>query len=282
MPSSHLDLAKASTSSRGLGNGSLGAGVGGSEDAGVLDGTTGAGAVLGRALREAEVTGIVSRNVVRLTRPPRAPHVEMKTLDATESRALLAAAEGDRLRALYVLALTTGARSGEMLGLRWEDLDTAAGTVRIVRSLTRTAHGHELAEPKTASSRREVPLGAVALDALRRHRVAQAQERIAAGTAWRDEGLIFASEAGTPLDAGNVLRRSFYPLLRRAGLPRVRFHDLRHTAATRMLEAGTSPKVAAEMLGHASVTTTLATYSHAGPGMRREAAGVLDRALGAS
>ena len=113
-------------------------------------------------------------------------------------------------------------------------------------------------------------------------RAAQAQERIAAGTAWRDHGLIFASEVGTPLDAGNILRHSYRPLLAQAGLPsRVRFHDLRHTAATRMLEAGTSPKVAAEMLGHASVTTTLATYSHAGPGMRREAAGVLDRALGA-
>ena len=239
-------------------------------------------AVLGRALHEAEVTGVVQRNVVRLTRPPRAPNGEMRTLSATEARALLAAAAGDRLRALYVIALATGARSGELLGLRWEDLDAAAGTLRIVRSLTRTAGGYEFAEPKTASSRRELPLGAVALDTLRRHRVVQAQERMTAGSRWLDHGLIFASCVGTPLDAGNVLRQSFQPLLRRAGLPRVRFHDLRHTAATRMLEAGTSPKVAAEMLGHASVTTTLATYSHAGPGMRREAAGVLDRALGAS
>jgi len=233
--------------------------------------------VLGRALREAEIAGFVARNVARLTRPPRVPQAEMRTLSAEEARALLRAVEGDRLAALYAVALATGAREGELLGLKWDDVDWNAGAIRIQRTLLRT--GYELAEPKTASSRRSIPPGAAALDSLRRHRKIQAEERIRAGTSWDDQGLIFTTAIGTPLDAGALLRRTHYPLLKRAGLPRVNFHALRHTAATLLLAAGTHPRVVAERLGHTTPSVTLSVYSHVTPTMQREATATLDAVL---
>lgn len=235
--------------------------------------------VLGRALREAEIAGYVARNVTRLTRPPRVPQAEMRTLTAEQSRTLLRVAEGDRLAALYTVALATGARQGELLGLKWADVDWGAGAIRIQRTLVRTTEGHELTETKTASSRRSIPPGATALEALRRHRKAQAAERLRVGTGWTDSDLVFASEVGTPIDAGNLLRRSYYPLLARAGLPRVNFHALRHTAATLLLAAGTHPRVVAERLGHSTPSVTLNVYSHVTPTMQREATATLDAVL---
>ncbi len=138
---------------------------------------------------------------------------------------------------------------------------------------------NELAEPKTASSRRSILPGAAALDALRRHRKIQAEERLRAGTSWDDQGLVFTTAIGTPLDAGALLRRTHYPLLKRAGLPRVNFHALRHTAATLLLAAGTHPRVVAERLGHTTPSVTLNVYSHVTPTMQREATATLDAVL---
>jgi integrase len=145
-------------------------------------------------------------------------------------------------------------REAELLALRWGDVDWERGAIRVRRTLQRAAGGYTFVEPKTASGRRTIPLRVSAMTALRRHWVTQAAERLTVGAAWQDGGLVFATETGTPVDAWNLLRRSHYPLLARAGLPRIRFHDLRHTAATLLLEAGLHPRV-----------------SPSGSGMRRRA-----------
>ena len=237
--------------------------------------------VLGRALREAEVAGLIGRNVARLVKPPRVPSAEMRTFTAEQARSLVQASTDGRLGALYAVALATGARQGELLALRWADVDFENGSIRIRRTLVRTGGHHEVGEPKTASSRRAIPIGGTTIDALRAHRRAQAQERIRMGTAWEDGDLVFPSAVGTPLDGGNLLKNSYYPLLARIGLPRLPFHNLRHTAATLLLAAGTHPKIVAERLGHSTPTVTLNVYSHVTPTMQREAAATLDRVLGA-
>lgn len=227
--------------------------------------------LLGRALRDAELAGHVARNVARLVKAPRVPHQEMKAFDADQAHQLLAAAAGDRLEALYLLALSTGAREGELLALRWSDVDLDAGVVRIRRTLLRTPVGLAFAEPKTATSRRSLPIGRATVVALRAHRQRQAEERLSE--------LVFTNTLGGPVNAGEMLRARFYPLLRRAGLPRIRFHDLRHTAATLMLSAGVHPKIVAERLGHSTPMLTLTVYSHVTPTMQRAAADGLDAVL---
>jgi integrase len=237
-------------------------------------------AVLHVALRQAERDGVVARNVAALVAPPRTSHREMTTLTPDEARALLGAAQGDRLEALYVLALTAGMREGELLALRWRDVDLDGRTISVRGTLQWTPSGFELAETKTASSRRQVAITEAAAAALRRHRASQLEERLKVGPAWRDLDLVFANELGGPLNASNLLRRSFRPLLERAGLPRIRFHDLRHTAATLLLGLGRHPKVVSEMLGHSQISVTLDLYSHVTPTMQREAVQALDALLG--
>ncbi len=185
-----------------------------------------------------------------------------------------------RLEALYVLAVTTGMRQGEILGLRWRDVDVDQGMVQVRGSMQALKGvGLHIAEPKTAGSRRHVMLSQRPIEALRRHRVAQAAERLRAGAGWEDNDLVFANEVGRPIAAGNLLRRSFEPLLKSAGLPRIRFHDLRHTSATLLLGQGVHPKIVSEMLGHSKITTTLDLYSHVTPTMQREAVRAFDAIL---
>lgn len=239
-------------------------------------------AVLGRALREAEIAGIVARNAARLTRPPHAPHAELRTLTTEQARALLEAAAGDRLGALYAVALASGARQGELLALRWSGVDWDRGAIRIQRTLQRTPGAPAFSEPKTPSSRRTIPLGRSTMDALRRHRVAQAEERPGNGLGKASEdALVFATPIGTPIDAGNLFRRTHYPLLERAGLPALRFHDLRHSAATLLLEAGVHPRAVAERLGHASPSMVMNVYGHATERMQEQATAAMERVLGA-
>jgi integrase len=159
-------------------------------------------------------------------------------------------------------------------------VDFEAGTIHIVRTLQRLPGRLLFADPKTGASRRAIPIGARALE-LRRHRIAQAEERLRAGSAWTDSGLVFATEVGTPIDAGNLLRRTHYPLLARAGLPRVRFHDLRHTAAPLLLTVGTHPSVVAERLGHSNPQPHAQRVSQVTRTMQRAAAATLDAMLGA-
>jgi integrase len=204
----------------------------------------------------------------------------MATLSPEQARILLEAAAGARLEALYVLAINTGMRQGELLALRWTDVDLNAGALHVRATLQRTREGFVFTEPKTTSSRRQVALTRAAVEALRSHHTRQAEERLHVGAAWEDDDLVFANEVGQPLDATAVLRRSFYPLLERSNLPRIRFHDLRHTAATLLLGQGVHPKIVSEMLGHSQIAITLDLYSHVTPTMQRQAVEALEIALG--
>ncbi|MHB1502095.1 MAG: site-specific integrase [Candidatus Dormibacteria bacterium] len=206
-------------------------------------------AVVHRALAQAMRWGVVGRNVADLVDRPHAERPNWRVLDAAQVRLFLTAAEGDPLEALYVLAVTTGMRQGELMALRWQDVDFERGTLTVNGTLHRIGGGWSIGEPKTSRSRRLVVLPGVGRAALQRHRVAQVAGRLRAGTCWQESGLVFTTAVGTPLAPGNVLRRSYRPLLERARLPPVRFHDLRHTAATLLLGQGVHPKSPPRCLG---------------------------------
>ncbi len=234
---------------------------------------------LHRALKQAVRWGLVPRNAAAEVDPPRVRTPEIMPLSPAEARQLLQAARGDRLEALYLLAVTTGMRQGEILGLGWEDADLDAGVVRVRRTLTLARGGPRLTEPKTRGSRRQVRLTKSAVGALERHRVRQEAERAAAGAKWEDQGLVFTTRIGTPIRRAKLHRESWKPLLRNAGLPDTRFHDLRHTCATLLLTKGVHPKIVSEMLGHSSISITLDTYSHVIPGMGEVAASAMEDIL---
>jgi integrase len=208
------------------------------------------------------------------------PRTEPRTLTAREAGQRIATARGDRLEALYTLALHTGARQGELLALRWADVDFAGGYLTIRGTLQRVpGRGFEIREPKTRRSIRRIALPPTVVEALRAHGARQDDERAARGSAWDGAlALVFTNEVGRPIEPQNLIRRSFRPLLRRGGLPAVRFHDLRHTAASILLAHGEGPLVVAQRLGHASVTTTMGVYGHVQPGQDEHAAMTLEAA----
>jgi integrase len=235
--------------------------------------------VLHRALSQAERWGDAARNVAALVDAPRVARAQMQALTAGEAKALMKAAESDRLAALLTLALATGMRQGELLGLRWQDLDLDAGAVRVTSAMQLTARGLTLVEPKTARSRRQIEVEPRVIAALRRHRGNQIQERFTAGPAWEDHGYVFCDEDGGPIDGRELLRGWFRPLLVKADLPRVRFHDLRHTYASIALSQGIHPKIVQEALGHSTIAVTLDLYSHTVPSLQRDAARQVGAAL---
>jgi integrase len=235
-------------------------------------------ATLHRALGQAVAWRIVGTNIADVVDAPRPRRREMSALSPTQARELLAAAAGDRLEALYVLAVTAGLRQGELLAIHWRDVNLDEGWLHVVGSLYRSREtGLSIGEPKTGRSRRRVELTPTAIDALRRHKAAAAETRLAAGE-WVEHDLVFCGPRGSFLGAAGVLRR-FRRLLAVAGLPPVRFHDLRHTAATLMLGRGVHPKIVSEMLGHSTVSITLDLYSHVSETMQREAVLVMDDLL---
>ena len=245
-------------------------------------------AVLRRALNQAMRDNLVARNVCTLEPAPSPARREMRVLDPDQARTLLAAAQGDRLEALYVVATALGLRQGEALGLSWADVDFDAGTVAVRHTLHRVPkllrddsderprNHYVLADPKTDGSARTVHAPKFVMAALKAHRVRQVEERLATGDAWDPEwDLVFATAIGTPLD-GPTVTRAFQALLAQAGLPTMRFHDLRHSAATLMLVRGVDMRVVQDILGHASYTTTAKFYAHVLPGQRRDAASRMD------
>jgi integrase len=236
-------------------------------------------AVIHKALGQAAKWDIVPRNVADLVEKPRMETPEMKTLSPEQARILLDAASGDRLEGLWVLALNSGARQGELLALKWRDVDLDRGTIQIRASLQRVRGRYIFTEPKTARSRRQILVTESVTAALRRHRAAQLEERLQAGGAWQDNDLVFSDRYGQPILATELTRGAFYPLLARAGLPRVRFHDLRHSAASLLLAEGVHPKIVGDMLGHSTIAITIDLYSHTTPAMHRQAALALEAVL---
>jgi integrase len=202
----------------------------------------------------------------------------MHPLSAEETRKLLEAANGDKLEALYVLAVTTGMRRGELLGLKWSDVDLENSRLSIRRTLTRTDNGKRVAlgDSKTKKSRRTIRLTRQTVEAFRSHLQRQLREIEEAGDLYEDQGLVFTTETGTPINPSNLRQRSLAPLLRKAGLPHIRFHDLRHTCATLLFGKGVHPKFVQELLGHATIAITLDTYSHVMPGMGDQTAAAMD------
>jgi integrase len=237
--------------------------------------------ILHKALRQAVRWSLVARNVTEAVKAPRPSSEEMRPLSAEEARGLLEAARGDRLEALYVLAVTTGMRRGELLGLKWADVDLEGGAVSVRRTLTRTDNGKRVAlgEPKTKKSRRTVRLTPEAVRVLREYLARQLGEIEVLGDSYGDEGLVFTTQRGTPINPSNLRQRSLAPLLRKAELPPIRFHDLRHTCATLLLSRNVHPKLVQEMLGHATVAITLDTYSHVLPGMGEQATRAMEDLL---
>ena len=236
--------------------------------------------VLRTALNHALRQGLVARNVATLVRAPRPAKTEMQVLSAEQVQALFQAAKGDRLEALYVLAVATGMRSSELLGLQWEDLHLDDAWLQVQHQIGFTkGSGWYLDTPKTKGSRRRIDLPPMAVEALRTHRTRQLEERLMMGPAWEEHGFVFPNEIGEPIRGTALLANRFRPLLKRAGLPAIRLHDLRHTAATMLLEANTPTKVVAEMLGHANVGITSDRYQHVTVSMQQQAAMTMQRLL---
>jgi integrase len=235
---------------------------------------------LHKALEQAIADGLVDRNVAAIAKAPRPLKKEMRYLNPEQAQALLDAARGDRLEALYVVAITTGMRQGELLGLRWHDVDLEAGVLHVRRTLGSIKGGVAVYKEPKGGRGRNIALSERSLEALRRHRVTQNGERLSLGSLWEDHRLVFPDHWGRPTRRWTLDRLSFKPLLERAGLAgAITFHGLRHTCATLMLKGGVNVKVVSEMLGHADVALTLNVYSHVLPGMQEEAVHKIDEML---
>ena len=224
-----------------------------------------------KALKDAVRLQLLARNVADAAIPPRQVKSEIEPLTQDQLRTLLDASRGDTLHALYVLAITTGMRQGEIIGLQWKDVDLDGGTLRVNRSV----YEGVVSPPKTNAGRRTIRLSKLAVSALRQHRVnaATRRERI---SEW-----VFPNARGTTIGHQNLHNRSWKPLLRRAGLPHsVRFHDLRHSCISLLLAKGVPVKVVSEMAGHADISVTLSVYGHVLPDMQGTAADGMDAALG--
>jgi integrase len=226
--------------------------------------------VLGSALQAAVRDGLLARNVARLVQVSVPDGLPNEPWTMSETKAFLQAAEDDRLHALWAVAVALGMRRGEIAGLRWTDVDLAAGTLRVEQTLQRTKDGLRFVPPKTRRSRRSIPLPRPCVEALRAHRRRQARERLALGPAWTDSGLVFTTMLGTPIEPRNI-SRSFDQLCDRADLRRIRLHDLRHTCATLLLAQGVPARVVMEILGHSQIAVTMNTYTHVVPELQREA-----------
>jgi len=235
--------------------------------------------VLREALAHAVRWQLIARNPADAVAPPKPARHEMRVLNREEAQALLAAGGDDPLYCLLHVALASGARLGELLALRWSDMDAQSGTLRITRSAQRLpGEGIVFHAPKTHRSIRPIALSPVTLRILRLHRISQSERRLAVGSAYTDHDLVFANALGQPLD-GTAVTKRVQQIAQDTGLGHLRFHDLRHTAATLMLSAGTHPKVVSERLGHATINITLDTYSHVLPDLQHEAAAVIDALL---
>jgi len=235
-------------------------------------------AVLHRALKQALLWGLIGRNPSDAVITPKYIYHEMQVLNEEQVHIFLSIASSSRYYMLYWLALATGLRQGELLGLKWSDLNYQNRSLQIQRQLQRLKTGLVFSEPKSKASRRVVLLGGATIDKLKQHNEDLQKEKALVGDRWQESDLIFPSTVGTPTGHSN-LSKGFKKILRDANLPNIRFHDLRHTAATLMLKQGVHPKVVQERLGHSDITLTLNTYSHVLPTMQKEVADKMDNLL---
>lgn len=231
--------------------------------------------IVRKALADAVAWNLVPRNIADSANPPKQAKRSKKTWAADELRSFLGRARDDRLYAAYLLAATTGMRRGEILGLAWSALDLAGGRLSVSRSLVSVDYKVQLSEPKTSQGRRVVALDPATVSALRAHRKAQLEERVAMGEGWANElDLVFVREDGSPIHP-QAFSEAFKRHAAAARLPALSLHGLRHTHATLALRAGVHPKVVSERLGHASVAFTLDTYTDALPDMQETAAALV-------
>jgi integrase len=227
-------------------------------------------AVLRNALQSAMRDELVVRNVAKLVQV-KTPRYEVgRGLSVEQSRTLLRHSKSDRLHALYVLAVYLGLRRGELLGMRWSNVDLDQEFVQVTHTLQRVDGELRFQPPKTRTSRRTVPLPAPCIEALRAHKVSQDKERLLAGPKWCDEGMVFSTTIGTPIEPDN-LSRSWYVVRKVLGEPPPRFHDMRHTCVSLLLAEGAPPHVVQQIVGHSAIDVTMTIYAHASLDEKRTA-----------
>ncbi|MFG1945760.1 tyrosine-type recombinase/integrase [Nonomuraea sp. NPDC048826] len=235
-------------------------------------------AVLRNALENAVREETIARNVAKLVKISPPKYKVNRGLTVAQAKAIIKASKGHRLGALYVLAVCLGLRRGELLGLRWQDVDLEAGTLEVTQTLQRVGGRLQFVGPKTEDSARTVPLPSVCLDALKEHRKRQFIEQSNQYPDWEDHGLVFPSRRGTPMEPDN-LRRSWGEIRKTVGLGPVRLHDLRHTCVSLLLDMSVPPHIVREIVGHSDIEVTMTIYAHASLDEKRRALGKLGDAL---
>ena len=236
-------------------------------------------AVLHQALENAVKWNLVPRNVAKLVTLPRVERYEARTLTVEQARQLLEAARGSPLEVMILVALNTGMRRGELSALRWDDIDIQNGVIFVHRTVNYVGgYGFVETEPKTRASKRKIAVSEKVLGTLKAHREQQEGMRLKVGAKWCEQGLVFCNRYGRYL-LPEVVSKQFHALLAKAGLPDMRFHDLRHTMATILLESDVHPKKVQERLGHSKIAITMDTYSHVLPSMHQDVARKLSEML---
>jgi integrase len=235
-------------------------------------------AVLGSAFKQAVMWGLMARNPRDAVRPPRPQRREMVVLSPEQSRQIIEATRGTEMGTLYLMAMHTGMRLGELLALRWRDV--TGDQINVNATLVRIGGQTHRASPKSAAGVRTIAMSPTLREAVARHRPMQAERLLKIGVRIDDDSLVFTDRWGNPQNGFHITERDFKPLLRRLGLPEVRFHDLRHAFASLMLSQGTRVDLVSRMLGHAKPATTLNIYAHLLPGDQEEAIRRLELVLG--
>ncbi|MCH5586283.1 site-specific integrase [Shimazuella sp. AN120528] len=235
-------------------------------------------AIISKTLKTATEWELISKNVSTLLKPPRVENNDVEVWTMTEITQFLSLTKNRKFYIAYALAIFTGMRKGEILGLRWRDCDLDKGQIRIRQTLYKVKGALTFQEPKTRKSKRSISISETVISILKKHRAAQNELKLKLGNAYRDHDLVVANYNGNPVDLGDINRDLKY-VISKYNLPKIKFHGLRHTHATLLLQLGENPKVVSERLGHAEVGITLNTYSHVLPDMQKSLADNFENAI---